>query len=62
MTITIGVWIIPVLITVVLLCIMLRPYHSSGDYDFGAIARIVWLFPIMATWIIYLSIMLWMKK
>ena len=56
MTIVVGAWVIPILITIFLLAVMLRPYQQHGDYDFGAIFRVLWLIPILLVWIIYLSI------
>lgn len=47
-----GLW-IPFLLTVALLVIMLRPYKSSGDYDFGSIFRVFWLFPVFIVWCLY---------
>lgn len=61
MTITIGLWIIPTLITVVMLGIMFRPYQRSGAYDFGQILRLLWIIPIMAVWTFYLALMLWLR-
>lgn len=54
MTLTVtAIW-IPIILTIVLLCIMFRPYHSSGMYDFGQIFRVGWIVPIMLVWIGYL--------
>jgi hypothetical protein len=61
MTITIGLWIIPTIITFILLGVMFRPDHSSGDYNFGAIFRLLWLIPIFAVWMIYMGLMLWLR-
>jgi hypothetical protein len=61
MTITIGSWIIPFVITGVFLGIMLRPYKRSGDYDFGSILRGFWLILILAVWVIYLLIIVALK-
>jgi hypothetical protein len=52
----------PALITVILLCIMFRPYRSSGQYDFGMVFRLFWLIPIGAVWIIYMGILLIIKE
>lgn len=62
MIITINSWIVPALITVILLCIMFRPYRSSGQYDFGQILRLFWLIPILAVWIFYMAILLVIKE
>lgn len=61
MTITISTWIIPTIITVILLCIMFRPDRSSGTYNFGAIFRLLWIIPICATWMIYMGLMMWLR-
>ena len=61
MTITIGTWIVPTLVTVALLCVMFRPYHRSGQYDFGEILRLFWLLPICAVWVAWMAIMLLVK-
>jgi hypothetical protein len=55
-TITIKSWIVPALITVILLCVMFRPYRSSGQYDFGMVFRLFWLIPIGAVWMVVLLI------
>jgi hypothetical protein len=62
MIIKTELWIVPVFITVILLCIMFRPYRSSGQYDFGQIFRLFWLIPIGAVWIIYMGILLIIKE
>lgn len=61
MNITIGLWIIPTVITLGLLGVMFRPYQGSGQYDFGAIFRVLWLVPIFAVWMIYMGLMLWLR-
>ena len=61
MTITIGTWIFPLIITMGLLGAMFRPYQSSGDYDFGATLRILWLIPILVVWVMYLALALWLR-
>jgi hypothetical protein len=61
-TITIKSWIIPIFITVIMLCVMVRPYRSSGQYDFGMVFRLFWLIPIGAVWIIYMGILLIIKE
>jgi hypothetical protein len=61
-TIAIKPWIIPILITVIMLCVMFRPYRSSGQYDFFFVFRLFWLLPIGAVWIIYMGILLIIKE
>ena len=61
MTITIGLWTIPAIITLVLLCLMFRPCQRSGQYDFGVIFRLFWLIPIGAVWMLYMGLMLLLR-
>ena len=62
MTVTIGIWWIPAYLTAVMLCIMLRPYRQSGDYDFGMIFRAFWLLPIFALLAVYFGLIVWLKR
>lgn len=61
MTITINLWIIPVGITLTLLVVMFRPYHRTGDYDFGEIFGLFWLIPIGFVWAAYFGVLYWLK-
>ena len=61
MTITIGLWIIPTIITIILLGVMFRPDRSSGAYNFGAIFRLLWIVPICVVWMIYMGLVLWLR-
>jgi hypothetical protein len=61
-TITIKSWIIPLLITVIMLCIMFRKYRSSEQYDFGIVFRLFWLIPIGAVWMVYMGVLLIIKE
>jgi len=61
MTITFDSWIIPTVVTVVMLCIMFRPFRASVDYDFSLVFRAFWLIPILAVWVIYFGVILWIK-
>lgn len=56
MTLTLSIVYIPVILTLILLIIMFRPYRSSGTYDFGAIFRSLWLIPILVIWMVYFGI------
>ena len=62
MSITIGTWVIPVIATLTLLGVMCRPYHQSGDWDFGFIFRFFWLVPICVVWVLYLTFCLYLKS
>ena len=61
MTLTIGLWIVPAMLTAIMLFMMLRPYLMSGDYDFGGIFRVLWLVPIAIVWAIYFGAMLFFR-
>jgi hypothetical protein len=61
MTLTISVWFIPASMTAAMLLMMLRPYHPSSLYDFGPLFRLLWLIPILGTWVIYLGVLVWMR-
>lgn len=50
MSFTVSIWWIPSLLTVMIASIMLRPYKRAGDYDFGAIERVMWLPVIVGVW------------
>ena len=52
------IWSIPIILTIILAAIMFRPYHPEGDYDFGAIFRVLWVIPILLVWIVYLAAVL----
>lgn len=49
MTLTFSIYWIPIVLTIVMLAIMFRPYHDCGRFDFGAINRIFWIIPILTT-------------
>ena len=57
MTITLGFWLIPVVLTLFGLAAMFRPYEGGGDFDFGAIFRVLWLLPIAFVWVVYFAIL-----
>lgn len=59
-TITVGGWVVPTIMTAVMLGIMLRPYQESGWWDIGAIFRLFWLIPILAVWVAYMALKLWL--
>ena len=61
MTITIGAWTIPVVLTVLCIAMMLRPYRQRGDYDFGSVFRIFWLMPVGFIWAAYFGILVWFR-
>ena len=57
-------WEIPVAFTVVMLLVACRPYHYTPtgflDFDPTPFIRMLWVIPIMAVWIVYLSICMWL--
>lgn len=62
MTITIGVWIIPAILTLCCLVGMFWPYETS-DYDFFTpILRLMWLIPIGFIWAIYFAVMYFVTR
>lgn len=56
MTITLGWWAIPTIVSLAMFAWANRPYQQSGDYDFGIVFRAFWLIPIMAVWLLYFVI------
>lgn len=61
MNVTINSSIIPIILTIIGLCVMFRPYHTSGDFDFGIIFRAFWLIPILIVWTLYFGVMYYLK-
>lgn len=60
-SITLGWWLIPTIITIILLAIIFRPIEYSGGYFGGgleAMFRCFWFIPMFVVWIIYLVICL----
>lgn len=60
LTITVGWWVIPGLLTAACLVMMFRPYQSCGSYDFGLLFRVLWLAPIAVVWLVYALVLLWL--
>lgn len=56
MTITIGAWIFPLIITIVLLVVMYNNTVSGGPYDLGPLLALFWVVPILISWLIYFMI------
>lgn len=57
MTITINLALLPIILTVILLCIMFRPLDRYGYFPGSeVIFRLVWLIPILAIWVIFFAI------
>lgn len=55
MNIHIGLWIIPTILTLVMLAMMFRPWKSAGDWDYSFVFRVLWLIPILAMWVAFLT-------
>lgn len=63
LTLTIGWWIIPVILTLICLSRMLRQSEEDWGIFFGfaALFRLFWLIPILFIWLIYFAIMYYIK-
>lgn len=59
---TVPAWLIPTALSLLFFGMMIRPYHASHDYDFGALFRLFWIVPILLTWLIYFGILVWLGK
>ena len=57
MSITVGAVFIPIILTLILLGMMFRPYTQSGNFDFGLILRLFWIIPILFVWMVYFAIL-----
>lgn len=62
MTLTVASWWIPLLLTIFCLWQMLKPYRMQGDWDFGAIFRILWVVPISLTWVVHFALLYYFKE
>lgn len=57
--ITLGWWIVPLIITIVILGIMFRPVESCGNdfWGFGTaiecLFRLFWMIPLLFVWLVY---------
>lgn len=61
-TITLGWWLIPAVITVVMFVKMFRPIEHEGLASVIEVwVRVYWLIPIFAAWLMYFIIM-WSLK
>lgn len=54
-------WIIPILLTVVVICMLIRPYTPSAMFDVGPLERVLWVIPILATWLAFF-VGLWLAR
>lgn len=53
-----GVW-IAVVLTVVLIGIALRPMNNPDPVGLAYFARLLWLVPALAVWLVYLGLRVW---
>ena len=59
LVITFKFWVIPLVLSLIMLAIMLRPVRFSGGSWFGDLElmfRGFWIIPMMVVWLIYLSL------
>lgn len=63
MTLTIGAIYIPIILTIVMAIIMMRPCrsHSLFGSALEPLFRLFWLFPILITWLIYFMVLAFSK-
>lgn len=55
----IGFWIIPVIISLVLLFVIFKPSEQSGGMFSGldTLFRFMWFIPMLLVWIVYLVVL-----
>ncbi len=53
---TIGLWAIPTILSILCLCAMFRPYTLSDMYGIGHLFRVFWVIPILFVWVVYLGL------
>lgn len=58
---TISVWVVPILLNILMVGMVLRPYTPSGIFDPGPFERVLWIVPILLTWVFFFAY-LWMVK
>jgi hypothetical protein len=51
--------VVAIILSVVVIGVMLRPYERSCDYDFGAVFRLFWLIPLLGIWLAFFAILAW---
>ena len=57
-TVTIHWWLLPVILTVIMLGMMFRPMKGDDLWGLQIMARGFWSVPIMFVWIVYLLVSL----
>lgn len=54
MTVTIGWWIVPLILTIGFLIAMFWPEERVSQYDFVTpLLRLLWIVPILLVWLFY---------
>ena len=61
MTLHIGFWILPLVLSLACVAAMFRPWRSTGDWDYSFVIRVFWFFPILAVWLIYFAVAYYLK-
>jgi hypothetical protein len=61
MQITIGLWIIPAILTGICLFQMFRKQDGSDQFGIGALFSMLWIIPILFIWSVYFGILLLLK-
>lgn len=57
MTITLGWWMIPFIITLALMIPIITAFNDKSDrYGIGGVFSLLFLIPILLSWVIYLAI------
>lgn len=56
MTITFSIVWVPILLTIIMAIMMIRPYSNHGYFDLTPIFRAIWIIPILVVWLIYFAI------
>lgn len=53
-----AVW-IPVVLSVLLIGIALRPVNNPDPVGISLLARVLWLVPVLLVWLVYLGLRVW---
>ena len=61
MTITIPLIAVPIGLSLVFLCFLLRPHIPHSYIDFEVLYRFFWIIPIQLVWILYFLFVIYWK-
>jgi len=61
MTITVSAIAIPIILTLILLGVMFRPYRASTYFDITPAFRLLWVIPMLVIWLVYFMIAYFLK-